>query len=120
MRKYNLAEPVVWRDVLKVLEWALQIRVHDARTLVSFVHRDRVHNYPEQLNGDLRSALSACDLVFDRYRLLCSVRRFLGYTVKSPLKLGLKEFMVFYLAEKKVPLAGDLADFQQGEPEEQS
>lgn len=106
--KYDLAVPVCWRDILKVLEWSMNCRSSAAFTAIWNVNRDRVHNYPELLESDLRHALSSCEEVFKQYRLLNSLRHFLKYKLKTPEQLGLSEFMFFYLANKENPHSADL------------
>ena len=108
--KYDIMAPVVWRDVLKCLEWALVVRKHEAQRLIDEVERDVKHNYPERLESHVNSALGVCERVFFHFELLNSLRLFLNYKAKRPCDLNIQGCYDFYfLYNGKSPSSCDLA-----------
>lgn len=99
--KYNYLISVCWRDVLRCLKWALKVRLHDAERWIDYVQCDTLHNYPDDLDSHMQSALKGCENVFYQLDLLNTVRRFLRYPDMTREQLHVTRCFEFYERYKK-------------------
>lgn len=99
--RYNELVPVCWRDVLWCLRWSLKVRLHDAERWIDYVQCDILHNYSDDLDSHMQSALKGCEDVFFQFDLLNTLRRFLRYPDMTREQLKISRCFEFYERYKK-------------------